>query len=98
MACGCPAIISNQPAMVEVCGDAALQCNADDADELADLMRLVHDDPVRRAALIAAGRARAARFTWRATARKLLDICLAAAGADARVPTMPALRQAGESL
>jgi glycosyltransferase involved in cell wall biosynthesis len=97
MACGCPVIISNQPAMVEVCGDAALRCDADDADELARLMRLVHDDPVRRAALIAAGRERAALFTWRATARSLLDLCVAAAAREAHAPTVPALPQVGES-
>jgi glycosyltransferase involved in cell wall biosynthesis len=75
MVCGCPAIISNAPAMVEICGDAALQCGADDSDELARLMRLIHDDPVRRESLIAAGRARSARFTWESTARNLLDLC-----------------------
>ncbi|MFZ0426244.1 MAG: glycosyltransferase family 1 protein [Xanthobacteraceae bacterium] len=97
MACGCPVIISNQPAMLEVCGDAALQCEADDADELARLMRLVHDDPVRRAALIAAGRERAALFTWRATARRLLDLCVAAASRGAQVPAVRGVPQAGES-
>jgi glycosyltransferase involved in cell wall biosynthesis len=75
MMCGCPAIISDQPALIEMCGDAALPCGVDDADGLARLMRLMHDDPARREAAIAAGRARAARFTWRATARVLLDLC-----------------------
>lgn len=98
MSAGCPAIISNQPAMIEICGDAALHCGADDVEELARLMRLVHDDPARRAALIAAGRARAARFTWRATARVLLDLCLQGAGLpDYAPPIAPALPRAGES-
>lgn len=98
MTCGCPVIISNQPALVEICGDAALQCGADDSDELARLMRLVHDDPARRATMISAGHARAARFTWRSTARVLLDLCLqvgSTRGSAARInPVMP---QAGES-
>jgi glycosyltransferase involved in cell wall biosynthesis len=76
MSLGCPAIIGNSAATVEICGDAALQCNPDDTDEISRLMRLIHDDPGRRAELIAAGRARAARFTWRATTRMLLDLCL----------------------
>jgi glycosyltransferase involved in cell wall biosynthesis len=96
MACGCPAIISNQPAMVEVCGDAALQCGADDVVELARLMRLVHDDPARRAALIAAGRARVARFTWESTARVLLDQCLQAASMQGHAPRVHGVPQAGE--
>jgi glycosyltransferase involved in cell wall biosynthesis len=84
MVCSCPAIISNTPAMVEICGDAALQCGIDDIDELSRLLRLVHDDPERRAALIAAGRARSARFTWEATARSLLGL---AAVVGEHVPT-----------
>lgn len=81
MTCGCPVIISDQPALVEMCGDAALQCGVNDADELARLMRLVHDEPDRRSALIAAGQARAGRFTWRATAGVLLELCLQAGSA-----------------
>ncbi len=77
MLCGCPAIVSNSSAMPEICGDGALQCGPDDIDELARLMRFVHDDPAGRAALSAAGRARAARYTWQSTARVLLDLCLA---------------------
>lgn len=75
MTCGCPVIISDQPALVEMCGEAALQCGVEDAARLAELMRIVHDDPDRRAAMIATGLHRAKRFTWRATARILLDLC-----------------------
>ena len=77
MLVGCPAIVSNTPAMVEICGDAALHCDADDVDGLARLLRIVHDDPAKRTELIAAGRARAARYTWEATTRTLLGLCLA---------------------
>jgi glycosyltransferase involved in cell wall biosynthesis len=75
MLCGCPTIVSNSSAMPEICGDGALQCGPDDIGELARLMRLVHDDPARRLALSAAGRARAARYTWESTARVLLGVC-----------------------
>ncbi len=77
MVVGCPAIVSDTPAMVEICGDAALHCDADDVDGLARFLRTVHDDPARRAELIAAGRARAARYTWDSTARVLVRLCLA---------------------
>jgi glycosyltransferase involved in cell wall biosynthesis len=76
MTCGCPVIISDQPALVEVAGGAALQCGPDDVDALAGLMRQVHDDAPLRTKMIDAGRVRAAKFTWRATARILLDLCL----------------------
>jgi glycosyltransferase involved in cell wall biosynthesis len=98
MLCGCPAIISNAAALVEMCGDAALQCGPNDVDELARLMRLVHDEPERRAAMIAAGRARAARFTWQSTARVLLDLCLQAGSTQSyAVPAKPVMPQAGQS-
>lgn len=76
MTCGCPVIISEQPALVEVAGDAALRCGADEVDALAGLMRRVRDDASLRTKMIEAGRARAAQFTWRSTARILLDLCL----------------------
>jgi glycosyltransferase involved in cell wall biosynthesis len=79
MLCGCPGIISDQQALVEICGDVALKCSANDSDEIARLMRLIHDDPERRAAMVAAGRVHAARFTWESTARVLLDLCLSQA-------------------
>ena len=77
MTCGCPVIISEQPALLEVCGDAALHCRADDAAQIAGHMQALHSDAGLRARLSAAGKARAQRFTWQATARMLLDHCLA---------------------
>jgi glycosyltransferase involved in cell wall biosynthesis len=75
-------------------GDAALQCNADDVDELARLMRLVHDDPARRGQMIAAGRACGAQFTWRSTARVLLDLCLKVSSTEKQaVAAKPAFKQ-----
>jgi len=98
MACSCPAIVSNQPALLEVCGAAALHCDADDSVELSRLMRIIHDDPVRRAGLIAAGRDRVARFTWRATARILLDVCVQGARIQGHaIAATHAVPQAGES-
>jgi glycosyltransferase involved in cell wall biosynthesis len=77
MTCGCPVIISEQPALLEVCGDAALHCRADDTAAIMRHMQTLHSDAGLRARLKAAGQARAARFTWKATARMLLDHCLA---------------------
>ena len=77
MTCGCPVIISEQPALSEVCGDAALRCRADDAAQIVRHMQALHSDAGLRARLAAAGRERARRFTWESTARSLLDHCLA---------------------
>ncbi len=35
MTCGCPVVISNQPALLEVCGDAALHCDANDTGQIS---------------------------------------------------------------
>ncbi|HEX4409860.1 MAG TPA: glycosyltransferase family 1 protein [Xanthobacteraceae bacterium] len=99
MVLGCPAIISDTPAMVEICGDAALQCGADDVGKLAGLMRIIHNDSTRRQELIDAGRARAARYTWRSTTGVLVDLCFKAVSAQNRnVAVKPALRQTGASV
>ena len=76
MTCGCPVVISEQPAMLEVCDDAALHCDADDAATIAGYMKALHGDSGLRASLAAKGRARAQNFTWTATARALLGHCV----------------------
>jgi glycosyltransferase involved in cell wall biosynthesis len=76
MTLGCPVIISDQPALTEVCGDAALVCGMDDVDALTGHLRALATNDALRGALSAAGRERASRFTWKATARALLDQCL----------------------
>jgi glycosyltransferase involved in cell wall biosynthesis len=77
MTLGCPVVISDQPALLEVCGDAALRCGVDDAEALTQHLRTLATDGALRARLAGAGRVRSRRFTWAATARILLDECLA---------------------
>ena len=76
MNCGCPVVISDQPALVEISGDAALQCGVDDVSELTRLMRALHSDAALRERLKIAGLERARHFTWWKTAQNLLDHCL----------------------
>jgi len=77
MTCGCPVIISEQPALLEVCGDGALRTRADDVSQITQHMQALYADAGLRDRLSAAGRRRAQQFTWAATARSLLDHCLA---------------------
>ena len=77
MTCGCPVLISEQPALVEVCDDAALRCEANDVAALNRHLRALNDDAALRDRMSTAGRERVRRFTWAATARSLLDHCLA---------------------
>src|SRR5829696_7486071 len=68
MACGTPVVLSQDPALREVAGDAAVY--AANGDYAAAVEIAVRD----RERLVAAGLARAARFTWRETARLTVDV------------------------
>ncbi|MCD0420821.1 glycosyltransferase family 4 protein [Rubrivivax sp. JA1024] len=71
MRCGCPVLAARAASMPEVCGDAALYVDpADPADIAAGLRRLL-GDAVLRDRLRAAGRERAAAYTWAASAAAL---------------------------
>jgi len=75
---GVPAVVSTAGSLPEVCGDAAVQVDPDDAGGLAAAVaRLMRSGP-ERAALAEAGRRRAAGFTWERTARRTLDVYRAA--------------------
>lgn len=79
MQCGCPAIVSDHPVLIEIGGDATLRCGVNDIDSLAAAMRAVYEDPALRESLKQKGFKHAQRFTWEKTARILLDLCLAVA-------------------
>lgn len=66
MACGCPVAASTAGSLPEVCGEAAVLFDPLDAGAIA---AGVLETLARAGELAAAGPARAARFTWDATAR-----------------------------
>ncbi len=72
MRAGCPVICANSSALPEVAGGAALLFPWDDAAALAAQMTRLANDPVLRAAQIAAGVAHAARFSWSRVAEQTL--------------------------
>ena len=67
MACGAPVLTTYRTSLPEVGGDAVAYTEPD-ADSIAAALRALLDDPERRAALSAAGHARAQDFTWAASA------------------------------
>ncbi len=73
-AAGTPVVASNAGAIPEVAGDAALLSAPEDAQELADnLLRLLTDGQLRERQ-VASGRARAALYTWSASAAAHRDV------------------------
>jgi glycosyltransferase involved in cell wall biosynthesis len=75
MACGTPVVAADGTALPETCGGAALLVDATHPDAFADALERAVADEDERARLIAAGRERAASFTWQRTA-ELTDAAL----------------------
>jgi len=74
MACGCPVVAANRPALREITDGAALLVDPLDVPSMAQaLERGVCDAPLRRE-LIAHGVERAADFTWARAARQYADL------------------------
>jgi glycosyltransferase involved in cell wall biosynthesis len=74
MRCGCPVIVSREGALPEVCGGAALYCDAYAAEDIAATIARAMGDAALRERMRAKGREHATRYSWHASARKLLDI------------------------
>lgn len=78
MLCRCPVIAAPCGAVPEVCGAAALMADPDDPTAWLDqIAALEHADT--RATMVAAGLARAGRYTWAGAGRTLLDLLIACA-------------------
>lgn len=74
MACGTPAIVSKDPALRETAGGAALEVDGADLGSLRDAIENVAARTSLRAELIGKGRARAAQFSWLASAKATLEV------------------------
>lgn len=73
MSIGCPVIISNRASLPEVGGEAALYCNPDSPEDLAEQIKKVTTDPTLREEMIAKGYEQSAKFTWTKCAQELID-------------------------
>jgi glycosyltransferase involved in cell wall biosynthesis len=74
MARGVATVTSNTSSLPEVAGGAALLVDPEDVSEIADALARVLTDPALADDLRRRGRARAATFSWAATARATLDV------------------------
>jgi glycosyltransferase involved in cell wall biosynthesis len=74
MGCGTPVITSRTSSMPEIAGDAAMLVDPYQVPELSAAITFLLADKTLREEYRQKGIARAARFTWEASARKLLAI------------------------
>jgi glycosyltransferase involved in cell wall biosynthesis len=74
MACGCPVIVSDIPALRERCGNAAIYCNPADIDSIVASVERVMDDPGLRSTLQQLGHQQAAKYTWEHCAVQTLNL------------------------
>jgi glycosyltransferase involved in cell wall biosynthesis len=74
MACGTPVITSREGSLEEIAADAALYVDPRDANAIGEAVLDLLTHPERRAALVAAGRARVARFSWESAARRTIEV------------------------
>lgn len=74
MACGTPVITSNSSSLPEVVGDAAILTDPLDIQGLKNAMQKLINSPELRRKLKEKGKLRAEQFSWRASAKRLLNI------------------------
>jgi glycosyltransferase involved in cell wall biosynthesis len=74
MAVGTPVVTSNVSSLPEVAGDAAVTVNPENVFDIARGLREALLDEPLRAELIRRGYEQARRFSWRQTARQVLEI------------------------
>jgi glycosyltransferase involved in cell wall biosynthesis len=72
---GCPVIAARTSALPEVCGDAAVYCDASDPRTLAESIRSILGDAQAQQSMRLKGRAHARQFQWRLTVDHVLE-CL----------------------
>ncbi len=82
MSRGCPVVAADTTALPEVVGDAGILLPPDEPEEWSRVMLELLANPDRRRDLAAAGRARAAEFTWSRSATTLLAAYERALGAS----------------
>lgn len=74
MASGTPVVASSRSSLPEVVGEAAALVNPENVFDIARGIREVLTDEQLRVSLIAQGYEQARRFSWRSTARQVLEV------------------------
>ena len=73
MKCGCPVITSNTSSLPEVIGDAGIQINPENDEELIEAYHKMYFDTFYRELCAERGLIRAKKFTWEKCAAEILE-------------------------
>jgi glycosyltransferase involved in cell wall biosynthesis len=74
MYCGCPVVVSRHAALAEACGDAAMYCDAESVEDIANKIERMLTDDALRARYRAAGLRHAGAHGWDRSASELMKI------------------------
>ncbi len=74
MYCGCPVVVSRHAALTEACGDAAMYCDAESVEDIAQKIERMLSDDALRARYRAAGLRHAGAHGWDRAASELMKI------------------------
>ena len=94
-ACGCPVLTSDTPATTEVAAGGALALDPEDPEALADGLITLLTDETARDDLVERGQQRRWDFSWRQSARRLLEVYREAAAGPPTPPVPAQTRAAG---
>jgi len=72
MACGIPVVVSDNPPLQEVVGEAAIRVDGYSVEAIAEGLESALSDETRRTDLAEKGRVRVGQFSWRRTAEGVL--------------------------
>ena len=74
MACGCPVLVSRTASLPEITGAAGLQVDPFQVEDILSGLKQILTDPVLRQQMIRSGLDQARRYSWKATAQKVLQV------------------------
>lgn len=74
MFCGCPVIVSKHAALAEACGEAAMYCDAESVEDIAQKIERMLSDDALRARYREAGLRHARAHGWDRSANELMKI------------------------
>ncbi|CAM3776428.1 glycosyltransferase family 4 protein [Marinicrinis lubricantis] len=76
MASGCPVIVSNTSSIPEVCGDAAVYCDPNSPQDIAEKIELVIRDEELQKSLRAKGLIQVKKYNWNTSANVFMSLLL----------------------